>query len=201
MIYSPQVPVITIFTKFDSFDAQTFRLLCEAGMLRKEAKARALDCAIRRFNREHLPRILKKKFPPADTLYLRGDVCFRLWCLGFVLTISPLDMHKIEQKKDIQTAMWDLIMKTVDALKSDTAKQLLVSVQQINVELCIKYAVERQVNCCHSLRVVIIFIFRGPIFERIQCMTPQTINCNCKVFIMESFTYGSCTTTWGNKCF
>lgn len=59
-------------------------------------------------------------------------------------------MHKIEQKKSIQTAMWDLIMKTVDSLKSDISKQLLVSVQRTNVELCMKYAVERQANCCHS---------------------------------------------------
>lgn len=86
-------------------------------------------------------------------------------------------MHKIEQTKNIQTAMWDLIMKTVDALKSDISKQLLVSVQRINVEICIKYAVERQVNCCHSLGLVeISFIFRGPIFKIIRCMTSQMIN-------------------------
>lgn len=73
-------------------------------------------------------------------------------------------MHRTEQKKGIQTAMWDLIVKTVDALRSDISKQLLVSVQRTNVELCIKYAVERQVNCCHSLGVIINcdFHLQGP---------------------------------------
>ena len=83
MIYSLQVPVITIFTKFDSLDAQAFRLLREMGMPRKEAKARALDYATQNFNQVHLPQILKKMFPPADTLCLRGDVFFLAVVSGF----------------------------------------------------------------------------------------------------------------------
>lgn len=74
MIYFLQVPVITIFTKFDSLDAQAFHFLRNTGMSRKEAKAKAQDYATQDFNKVHLPRILEKKFPPADTLCLRGDV-------------------------------------------------------------------------------------------------------------------------------
>ena len=111
-------------------------------MLRKEARARAPDYATQHFNKEHLPRILEKKFPPVDTLCLRGDV---LWAVvfRFALTSSALEMHKIGQEKAIQTAMWDLVMKTVDAPNSDISKQLLVSVQRVNVELCMKYAAEK----------------------------------------------------------
>lgn len=45
--------------------------------------------------------------------------------------------------KYIQKAMWQLITTTVDSLKTEISQQLLVSVQMANVELCIKYAIEK----------------------------------------------------------
>ena len=54
-------------------------------------------------------------------------------------------MHKDKEDdhKYIQKATWQLITTTVDSLKSEVSKQLLVSVQRTNVRVCMKYAIER----------------------------------------------------------
>jgi hypothetical protein len=41
---------------------------------------------------------------------------------------------------------YELIEKTANALNSDTLKLLFVSVQQNNIDLCIKYAVRQWVH-------------------------------------------------------
>ena len=59
--------------------------------------------------------------------------------------IGTIDMHKDKEDdyKYIQKAMRQLLTITVDSLNSEVSKQLLVSVQRTNVQVCMKYAIEK----------------------------------------------------------
>lgn len=54
-------------------------------------------------------------------------------------------MNRENNSEYIKKAMWGLVVGTVDALPSDVSKKLLVSVQQTNVDLCIKYAIKKYI--------------------------------------------------------
>ncbi|TDL20162.1 hypothetical protein BD410DRAFT_841513 [Rickenella mellea] len=110
------VPVIVIFTKFDSLDAIAFTKLEEEGAPFEEAEAQAPQLAELEFNKEQLPRIFGRKYAPAKVVYLR-------------------DMHKNGKYEKI-------IELTTEALSSETLKMLLVSVQKTNLNLCISHALK-----------------------------------------------------------
>jgi hypothetical protein len=54
-----------------------------------------------------------------------------------MMTVDPLDMDK----NDAYCGL--LIERTAGILDDEVLQQLFVSTQQINLELCMKYAVER----------------------------------------------------------
>ncbi|KDQ17556.1 hypothetical protein BOTBODRAFT_577409 [Botryobasidium botryosum FD-172 SS1] len=119
-----KVPVIAIFTKFDSLDAKAFIELFEGGVPFGDAQDRAPYYAEKRFDQIHLPRIRAQKYPPAK------EVRFR-------------NMHENGSTSKVgQENIADLLKKTTDALTTDVLKLLLVSVQQNNVELCMENAVK-----------------------------------------------------------
>jgi len=120
-----RVPVIAIFTKFDSLEAGSYRTLRNQGKTLKDAQKAAPSHAEEQFTLTCLPMICEQKHPPANTVILR-------------------QMHR--QGSDfsalIQESLSELIKKTVDALTADVLKQLFISVQRNNVELCMKYALD-----------------------------------------------------------
>ncbi|KDQ09922.1 hypothetical protein BOTBODRAFT_116536, partial [Botryobasidium botryosum FD-172 SS1] len=107
------VPLVVIFTKFDSLEARAFCELKGAGLTRQQARQGAAQHAYAEFQRQHLSCVFGEK-PP----------------------------HYICLKK-IQGKMAELIQQTMDAIDVDALKLLLVSVQRNNLQLTIEYAVRR----------------------------------------------------------
>ncbi|KDQ09572.1 hypothetical protein BOTBODRAFT_116992 [Botryobasidium botryosum FD-172 SS1] len=110
------VPVIAIFTKFDALDAAAFSTLSEQGVPFAEAQRRAPEHAQEQFDQNLLPLIKQLAHPP------RGVVCLRSL---------------------IQKAASELVESTEAALDDSTLKVLLAQAQHVNVELCMKAAVNR----------------------------------------------------------
>ena len=80
-------------------------------------------------------------------------------------------MNKEDNGKYIKKAMWELVAATVDVLPSDISRKLLVSVQRTNVDLCIKYAIEKYFFLLSIARLfwqIHCSITRGPILSTFQ---------------------------------
>ncbi|KDQ13947.1 hypothetical protein BOTBODRAFT_110782 [Botryobasidium botryosum FD-172 SS1] len=110
------VPLVVIFTKFDSLEAKAFHELKGTGLTRQQAQQDAPQHAYAEFQRCHLPHLFGEKHP-------------KYICL------------KKQNNTDIQGKMAELIQQTVDAIGVDALKLLLVSVQRNNLQLTIEYAV------------------------------------------------------------
>ncbi|KDQ10084.1 hypothetical protein BOTBODRAFT_36512 [Botryobasidium botryosum FD-172 SS1] len=117
-----RVPVIAVFTKFDALDSAAFQILEASGCPFEEAKQGAPAHAEEIFKSTHLPLIQNQPHPPKDVVYLRN----------MQKNILP-HSHK---------GVSELIEKTFTSLDDDALKSLLVFVQQSNIKLCIKAAVE-----------------------------------------------------------
>ncbi|KAF8212936.1 hypothetical protein K438DRAFT_1805295 [Mycena galopus ATCC 62051] len=113
-----KVPVIAIFTKFDGLITEAFNELRLGGRGKSipDAKNEALEQAQAVLISNFIGPLNTTKFRPSD--FVR------------------LDDMRMEQSDCI-----DLINKTAHALSDDTLKLLFVSVQQNNLDLCIRYAV------------------------------------------------------------
>ncbi|KDQ05907.1 hypothetical protein BOTBODRAFT_122131 [Botryobasidium botryosum FD-172 SS1] len=112
------VPVIAIFTKFDALDSVAFSALTAEGVPFEEAQRRAPEHAQTQFDQHVLPLIKEVAHPPRAVVYLRR-----------------LDI--------IQRAASKLIESTEAALDDSALKVLLVQAQHVNVEFCMKGAVNR----------------------------------------------------------
>ena len=66
------MPVILIFTKFESQEAAAFRLLKQQYST-EEALFKAPQQARDNFDREHLSRFTNRKYAPKGILYLKGE--------------------------------------------------------------------------------------------------------------------------------
>ncbi|KDQ16454.1 hypothetical protein BOTBODRAFT_249259 [Botryobasidium botryosum FD-172 SS1] len=117
------VPVIAIFTKFDALDAAAFSTLFEQGVPFVEAQKRAPEHAQEQFDQNLLPLIKKLVHPP------KAVVCLR-------------NMHNKHSPGVIQKAASELIECTSAALDDGALKVLLVQAQHVNLELCMKAAVD-----------------------------------------------------------
>ncbi|KAF8808200.1 GTP-binding protein [Phlegmacium glaucopus] len=112
------VPVVAIFTKFDALEDIAYGKLTKEGIPAKDAVKQTADRAVADFEKEYLPIFQELDFPPKGHVYLR-------------------DMNK-------PGADCCRLVDTVAAVLNNTnLKQLFVSTQRNNLELCIKYAVER----------------------------------------------------------
>ncbi|KAG2366996.1 hypothetical protein BDR07DRAFT_1479542 [Suillus spraguei] len=114
-----RIPVIILFTKFDAFYDVAYGELKSKGKSIKDARALAPTHAEESFaNGPQLKFLKGVRWPP------KCHVC-----------LPNMD------KDDADCG--PLIERTAGTLDSDVLQQLFVSTQQINLELCMKYAVER----------------------------------------------------------
>ncbi|KAF8452820.1 hypothetical protein L210DRAFT_3639275 [Boletus edulis BED1] len=115
-----RVPVIAIFTKFDALHAVAFSELRGQGMGIREATARAPRHAGRMFRHWDYAGMLRvRKYPPKNFVCMGG----------------------MDKEEADCTA---LISCTAEALGDDVLETLLVSAQQVNLELSVNYAVKRK---------------------------------------------------------
>ncbi|KAI9566334.1 hypothetical protein HD554DRAFT_2174521 [Boletus coccyginus] len=117
--FSKYVPVIAIFTKFDALHTIAFGELQEQGKGMREARDMAAKHAEEIFRRNDYYGMLQgKAFLPRNFVCMTG-------------------MN--EEQADCAA----LISSTAEALDDEMLEVLLVSAQQINLEICIKYAIQR----------------------------------------------------------
>ena len=77
------VPVVAIFTKFDALEVKAYselkdELEGEPETTRKGAIARAPARAVADFQKNYLPDLYERKYPPRRHVYLRSNKCFFL---------------------------------------------------------------------------------------------------------------------------
>jgi len=116
-----KVPVIVLWTKTDSLDLDKIKQLMKEGNNKAEAMEQAPKKAWADFEEKFYPMFNMFKYPP------KGYVVFRR-------------MH--ESGGDCN----DLIEITAAALSSEELQQLFLSTQQNNVEICLKYGIEKIVS-------------------------------------------------------
>ncbi|KAG1816645.1 GTP-binding protein [Suillus variegatus] len=113
------IPVIVLFTKFDALYGVAYSELKKEGRSRKDAKELAPKRAEETFrDGPQLKLINGVQWPP------KGHACLP-------------NMNK--DNADCGA----LIERTAGALDDEALKQLFVSTQQTNLEICMKYAIER----------------------------------------------------------
>ncbi|KAJ7139163.1 hypothetical protein C8R44DRAFT_693595 [Mycena epipterygia] len=112
-----KVPIIAILTKFDGLVNEAFTELLDDGLDPEDARERETDEAKKMLTNNFEKPLMSTGFPPSD--HVRLD-----------------DMRAETSNCN------ELIDKTANALNDDTLKLLFVSVQQNNIYLCVRYAVE-----------------------------------------------------------
>lgn len=113
------IPVMVLFTKFDALYGVEFRKLIKTGTSRKDAKQQAPKCAEETFALGPQLRFLQGvRWPP------KCHVCLP-------------NMNKDDADCSA------LIEQTAAALDDEALEQLFVSTQQTNLEICMKYAIQR----------------------------------------------------------
>ena len=123
------VPVIAIATKFDYLITQVFT---EKKGLRKSRKD-----ATKLLNDKLEVPLHKFKFPPKAYICLEG-VVFQMLCQYMLNEGTELQDDNGNHQEQVKV----LIQKTAESLDNLALKMLLVSVQQNNLELCIRYAIK-----------------------------------------------------------
>ncbi|THU79564.1 hypothetical protein K435DRAFT_823875 [Dendrothele bispora CBS 962.96] len=116
--HAKNVPVIAIYTKFDDLVSQVY----DPEREEEENHQYAIFCLRDKFEQP----LDKCEFPPKAHLHLEG--------------IPWTDMQKNDGNH--QEQVQKLIQKTADSLDNLAIEMLFVSVQQNNLELCIKYAIK-----------------------------------------------------------
>ncbi|KAF8815628.1 hypothetical protein BYT27DRAFT_7079477 [Phlegmacium glaucopus] len=112
-----KVPVIAIFTKFDGLVTKAFSKLRETLNL-KEATKKKLEKAAEILSTDFVEPL--KVAASRPTAYVRLD----------------------DMRQEASNCK-ELMDETANALDGDTLKLLFVSVQQINIDTCIRYSVQR----------------------------------------------------------
>ncbi|KAF8801440.1 hypothetical protein BYT27DRAFT_7198228 [Phlegmacium glaucopus] len=112
------VPVVAIFTKFDALEDVAYSKLIREGIPPSDAVNQTADRAVADFEKEYLPIFHELDFPPKGHVYLR-------------------DMNKP------QADCHQLVDTVAAVLNNTNLKRLFVSMQRNNLELSIKYVVER----------------------------------------------------------
>jgi hypothetical protein len=113
-----KVPVVAVFTKMDALDSKAWNELIGRNMSREEAKQRAPEQSLSIVKSQYMNELLDMRYPPKGGVYMR-------------------DMNKES------TGCSQLIEATVSALDDNNLQLMLVSTQQVNIEICIKYSQSR----------------------------------------------------------
>ncbi|KAG1798595.1 uncharacterized protein HD556DRAFT_1462284 [Suillus plorans] len=116
------IPVIVLFTKFDALYDVEYAKLKKEGRSRKDAK-------------ELAPKQAEESFPNGPQLKFLKDV---RWPPKCYVCLSNMEKDDADCKT--------LIERTAGALDNEVLQQLFVSTQQTNLEICMKYAVERTLS-------------------------------------------------------
>jgi len=112
------VPVVAIFTKFDALEDIAYAELRKEGVSREDAVLQTAARAVSDFESMYLSELYERKYPPKGHVYLR-------------------DLDKPE------TDCRELTDTVASVLDDDNLQQLFVSTQRNNLELCIKFAMEK----------------------------------------------------------
>ncbi|KAG1813468.1 hypothetical protein EV424DRAFT_1473463 [Suillus variegatus] len=123
------IPIIVLFTKFDALYDVAYTQLKTEGKSRKDARKLAAKRAEETFANGPQLKFLKdvRKPPPCHFM-----VQFR-----YTMTVDPSDMDKDDAN------CGPLIERTAVTLDDEVLKRLFVTTQQINLEVCMKCAIER----------------------------------------------------------
>jgi hypothetical protein len=125
------VPVVAIFTKFDALEVSAYSELIdelkgEPETIHKEAIAQAPARALADFQKNYLPDLYARKYPPRRHVYLRN-------------------MNKVE------TDCCELIETIAAVLDNGNIQRLFVSTQRNNLGTCIKYAVSKELMAATAM--------------------------------------------------
>ena len=129
------VPVIAIFTKFDDLMTQIYDIDQDDDVNRRNAEEQ--------MEKKFRKPLYEYAFPP------RADVCFEGKSLINILSkcrphgsmFNPIaDLHSETGNHQDQVKV--LIEKTASSLDDTSLKMLFVSVQQNNIGLCVRYAID-----------------------------------------------------------
>jgi hypothetical protein len=126
----------------DALDSISFAKLRLEGKSLEEAEGEAPRHAQEIFKNEQLLRFESRKYPPKGVTYIRSMCSLPIqimvtWVNTFFV---HEDMHE-EQQQAKQCS--EIIQLTTNNLNNETLRLLLVSVQQVNLQLCVKCALER----------------------------------------------------------
>jgi hypothetical protein len=131
--------VILIFTKFDALDAIAFTNLEREGKTIEEAESEAPERAKKEFKKYELPQFMNLVYRPNGIVYLRSMCSFSFFWMPPICDMYDSDMHVDGQAGQCSK----IIELTTENLSDRTLKVLLISVQQANLKLKVKYALER----------------------------------------------------------
>ena len=126
------VPVIAVFTKFDGLVDETFAKLLSNGCSYEEAEERALPQARETLSTDFEAPLARFEFHPSDCVQMHGT---------FNSVVEGGLIDSVTDMREAASDCSELIAKTANALNDDRLQMLLVSVQQNNMNLCVKYAV------------------------------------------------------------
>jgi len=120
------VPVVVVFTKMDGLDFQSYGNLLEQHMSDAEAIERAPGYSLS-IAKEEYAELAKMAHPPKSSVFLRN-------------------MHQGNSTCE------ELIRATVAVLDDSNLQLLLVSTQQVSMEICIEYALKSWVKMIAASR-------------------------------------------------
>ena len=132
--------MIVLFTKFDALYDVEYGKLRSQGVSRKDAKELAPKHARESFSNGSQ---LKFLYTPEEN---QCPAKCHVWLPGRMVDPIIIDLTAYVRFTDMDKDGADcgpLLEHTAEAMDNDALKQLVISTQQTNLELCIKYAVRR----------------------------------------------------------
>ena len=128
------VPVVAIFTKFDILFTRVYD--------RKMDKEKNLEIAHATLKEKFEKPLRGYTYPPCA--YVRFE-CMSLHFLGQTLGLIPCSAIHEGGRGDHQEQVGELIKLTAASIDDLALKMLFITVQQNNLEICIKHAVNKYV--------------------------------------------------------
>ena len=137
----PSVPVVVLFTKFDALRPLALAKMTPADLklpLRERlSKAKPLTEEV--FGEANIwGRLSKMTYPPKSSIRIERESHVFLYLPDYIIHYK-LGMHKSNEGSN------KLLEVTADVLSEERLQMLLVSAQETNLALCVKYATREYV--------------------------------------------------------
>ena len=129
-----KVPIILIFTKFDGLVDRAYVELRDE-MSRIEAMRRETERAQEMLTTLFIEPFMSTRFPPSALVRLDGN------CLILISKSHANGFIGIDMRKETSNCN-ELIGTTINTLSDDVLRAFFVSVQQNNIDFCIRCAVQ-----------------------------------------------------------